>query len=151
MLALAVAVHVLAAVVWVGGMFFAHMALRPSVAPMTPADRLALWGRVFPRFFAWVWAAVIALQVTGNAAAILLYGRFHAAPPHIDLMAGIGTLMTVLFVYLYFVPYRRFRAALAQGELPTAAGHQARIRQIVATNLALGLLTTVVAAAGRYW
>src|SRR6185437_715526 len=45
--------HVLSAVVWVGGMFFAHQMVRPSVAPLDAPVRLALWRRIFERFFAW--------------------------------------------------------------------------------------------------
>ena len=44
-------IHVLSAVVWVGGMFFALLVLRPAVGPLEPAVRLALWRRVFARFF----------------------------------------------------------------------------------------------------
>ena len=34
--------HLLGVVVWVGGMFFAHMALRPSVLALNPPERLPL-------------------------------------------------------------------------------------------------------------
>ena len=50
------AVHVLAAVIWVGGMFFAVLVLRPSAGALKPSDRLPLWGRVFGKFFPLVWA-----------------------------------------------------------------------------------------------
>jgi len=49
-------VHVLATVVWVGGMFFAHQCLRPVVrAQLEGPQRLRLWNGVFGRFFPWVW------------------------------------------------------------------------------------------------
>ncbi|HEX3974101.1 MAG TPA: hypothetical protein VHX19_22390, partial [Stellaceae bacterium] len=57
--------HILSAVVWVGGMFFAHQMVRPSVAPLDAPVRLALWRGIFERFFAWVWVAVILLLVSG--------------------------------------------------------------------------------------
>jgi len=42
--ALPYALHVLAAVVWVGGMFFAWMVLRPAaVSALQPPERLMLW------------------------------------------------------------------------------------------------------------
>ena len=47
--------HTLAAVIWVSGMFFAHMALRPALMEEQPPTRLQVWRNVFPRFFAWVW------------------------------------------------------------------------------------------------
>ncbi|WP_343074980.1 hypothetical protein [sulfur-oxidizing endosymbiont of Gigantopelta aegis] len=49
---LAFTLHLLSAVIWVGGMFFAHMILRPSaVEQLEPPQRLPLWVAVFGRFF----------------------------------------------------------------------------------------------------
>ena len=42
---LAYAVHVLFAVLWVGGMAFAILALRPALAVLEPPQRLALIDR----------------------------------------------------------------------------------------------------------
>ncbi len=58
--------HLLAAIGWVGGMLFAHVALRPSAMALEPPVRLALWQRVFSRFFPLVWLCVITLLVTGT-------------------------------------------------------------------------------------
>ena len=38
-MAVLLALHVLAAVIWVGGMFFAYMVLRPSAGPLESASR----------------------------------------------------------------------------------------------------------------
>ncbi|MBF0562531.1 MAG: CopD family protein [Alphaproteobacteria bacterium] len=143
------ALHSLAAIVWVGGMFFAHMALRPAVGPMSPKERLELWSRVFPRFFAWVWAAVVILLGTGHVIIVEVYGNMKSAGLFIEAMAAIGLVMAILFMYLFFVPYRRFNAAMRQSDLATAAVHQARIRQIVTVNMVLGMITVVVGTVGR--
>ena len=51
--------HVLEIVVWVGGMFFAYLALRPAAALLLePPQRLALWQDTLRRFFNWVWLAI---------------------------------------------------------------------------------------------
>ena len=60
----AVSLHILAAIVWIGGMFFAVLVLRPSAFPLEPPDRLALWRRVFQRFFSWVWLSLALLLGT---------------------------------------------------------------------------------------
>jgi uncharacterized membrane protein len=60
-MAFGIAIHALAAVLWVGGMFFAYMVLRPSAGPLEAPVRLQLWDRVFSRFFPWVWASVATL------------------------------------------------------------------------------------------
>ena len=58
---LAYTLHVLAAMIWVGGMFFAWMILRPAaMAALDGPARLKLWVNVFQRFFVWVWVAVSA-------------------------------------------------------------------------------------------
>ena len=58
-------VHAFAAVIWVGGMFFAYMVLRPATGALDPHVRLDLWGQVFVQFFPWVWASIVALLVSG--------------------------------------------------------------------------------------
>ncbi len=140
--AFASVLHVLAAIVWVGGMFFAYMVLRPSLGILEPPQRPALWNTVFPRFFPWVWVAVIVLPATGYAMV------FADAGVHVHVMHALGWVMIALFVFLYAVPFRRFQSALAGGG--EAAGHLTLIRRIVAVNLVLGLITSAVAAWGRF-
>ena len=66
MMGLAIALHVLSAVIWVGGMFFAYMAMRPAVVEVVEASqRGVLWSRTLERFFRWVWLSVVLLLVTG--------------------------------------------------------------------------------------
>lgn len=146
------ALHVLAAVIWVGGMFFAYLILRPAVGGIEPApERPKLWSRVFPRFFAWVWAAVVVLPLTGYWRLFMDFGGFARAGLSVHVMHVLGLVMIGLFVFLYVVPYRRFQAAVAAGDFPTAAPQLTVIRRIVGTNLALGLFVAAVAAFGRLW
>ena len=70
------AFHTLGAVIWVGGMFFAYVVLRPSTGPLEPPVRLALWSRVFARFFLWVWLSVAALLASGLAMVYAEFGGF---------------------------------------------------------------------------
>lgn len=149
--AFATALHLLAAVVWVGGMFFAYVVLRPAAGPLTPPERLALWARAFGGFFAWVWVAVVALPATGYVRVFHDFGGFGAAPIHVHVMHGLGLVMIALFLAAYFVPYPRYRAAVAARDWPVAGRHLATIRRIVAGNLALGLITAAVGASGRFW
>ena len=150
-LALAVTLHLLAALVWVGGMFFAHLALRPAAAAvLEPPLRLTLWEGVLRRFFRWVWGAVAVLLVTGYGIVFVVYGGFAATRPFVHLMSAGGLLMVALFAWVYFVPFARMGRAIADQDWPAAARQQGRIRTVVAVNLALGLATSVVGVAGRY-
>jgi uncharacterized membrane protein len=147
---LLISLHLLAAVIWVGGMFFAYMALRPAAGALDLAARLALWARVFQGFFRWVWPAVILLPLTGYAMIFTLLGGMGAVGLHIHLMQGLGWLMILAFMHLYFAPYRRLRQGIAAGDLQTAASKLNQIRLIIAFNLVLGLTVVAVAGAGRY-
>lgn len=150
MAAFLIAVHVLAATIWVGGMFFAYLALRPAAANLSLAERLPLWSRALGRFFLWVWLAVISLIVTGYALVFGFFGGMGAVGTHIHVMHGLGWLMFLAFGHLFFVPWKRLRAALAAGSVDEGARHLNQIRWIVAFNVTLGLIVVAVAAGGRY-
>lgn len=151
MISLMIALHVLAAIVWVGGMAFALFVLRPAAGPLDPPVRLALWQRSFERFFVWVWAAVILLPLSGLWLIFGQYGGFQALPVHLHLMHGIGWIMVLVFLHLWFAPYKRFKTALAAGDPPAAAAALDQIRKLVTANLALGLINAAIGASGRYW
>ena len=148
---LLVALHVLAAMVWVGGMFFAYVVLRAAAGPLEPALQLALWHRVFSRFFPWVWASIVLLLVSGYGMLLQYFGGFAGAPLHIHVMQAMGLVMMLLFLHLFFVPWRRFGRAVAGNAMAEAAKQLDQIRRIVAVNLVLGLLTVIVGSSGRYW
>ncbi len=149
---LATALHALAAVVWVGGMFFAYMVLRPAVGGINPPpERLKLWDRVFGRFFVWVWGAVVIIPATGYLLIFTQYEGFATTPIHIHWMHGLGWIMNALYIYLYFGPYRGFRRAVAAEDWPSGGANLNTIRRIVGTNLVIGLITAAIGASGRYW
>lgn len=150
-MAVLIALHVLAAVVWVGGMFFAYMVLRPSAGALEPGPRLQLWRRVLGRFFPWVWASIVVLLATGYWMIFAYLGGFAGAGLHVHVMQAVGIVMMLLFLHLFFAPWRRFSAAVDGGEFPDAAKQLNQIRLMVATNLALGLITIAVGASGRFW
>lgn len=144
-------IHTLAAVVWVGGMFFAHMALRPSLMREEPPTRLRVWSHVFPRFFAWVWLSVVILPLTGYVMVFVDFGGFESAGRHVEVMHGLGWVMVFLFAFLFFRPFVRFNTAIGQEDWPTAAANLATIRRIVTTNLILGLIVIGAGVSGRFW
>ena len=142
--------HVLGAVLWVGGMAFALLALRPAMAVLEPPQRLALHEGALRRFFLIVWHAMPVLLLTGWVLLFFWYGGFRGAGWHIHLMHLTGLIMAAVFVAIVLGPWRRFRAALAAGDRAGAATAMDRVRQMVSLNLGLGLLTVAVAAWGRF-
>ncbi len=135
------AVHVLCAIVWVGGMFFAYLVLRPSLSVLEPPQRMALHGQVFRRFFLIVWHAMPLIVLTGLAMIFGVLGGMAGVRWNVHVMLLLGLVMSAVFMAIVFGPYRTFRAA--PGPVPLDA-----IRKLIGINLALGLLTSAIAVLG---
>ena len=141
-------IHLLAALIWVGGMFFAYVALRPAAAEvLEPPQRLSLWDAVFRRFFSWVWGAVSILMVSGLYMVYLYGGLAHVAR-HIHIMLFSGLTMMVIYSYVYFACYVPFNLHVAKQRWKEAGEILGKIRKLIAINLSLGLLTVCVAVIG---
>jgi uncharacterized membrane protein len=133
-------------VVWVGGMFFAHMALRPAVQSLAPPERLPLLAAALSRFIAWVAVAIVAILASGAAMLAMMPG---SAGYHVHAMIAVGLAMVAIYLYIVAVPLRTLRAAVAARDWPRAGAAMARIRQLVAVNLALGIAVIAVAYLAR--
>jgi len=147
----AIVLHILSAVLWVGGMFFAHQVLRPvAVQQFEPPQRLKLWTQVFRRFFPWVWVCIVLLLLSGYWMVFRLFGGMSGIGLHIHIMQALGWLMILLFMHLYFAPFRRLKEAVITEQWPEAGKRLNQIRLIVGINLVLGLVVIAIAAGGRY-
>lgn len=143
-----VLLHVLAAVVWLGGMFFAHFCLRPAaVETLEPPKRLPLLEATFRRFFRYVSAAVLVLFLTGLP--LLLQVGFRHAPTGWHLMFTLGIVMAAVFIHIYARLYPQLRRDCAALAWPSAAEVLARIRLWVTVNLALGVCAVAAAYSAR--
>lgn len=151
-LAIALMLHALAAVVWVGGMVFAYCFLRPVAGSVLESpERLQLWRGVFARFFPVVWVAIAVLLLTGYYMTLGPFGGFGSVGLHVHAMHGLALVMTAIFAHLFFAPWKRFRRAVDRADNERAAAELGRIRRMVAVNLVLGVIVVVVATGGRYW
>lgn len=147
---IAITLHVLSAVLWVGGMFFAHQVLRPvAAAQLEPPARLTLWVGVFTRFFPWVWLFVLLLPVTGYWMIFRLFGGMSGVGMPVHIMQALGWLMILIYMHLFFAPFRRLKEAVVTAQWPEAGKQLGRIRHIVGVNLALGLIVIAIASGGR--
>lgn len=144
-------IHQVAAIVWIGGMFFAHFALRPAaLAVLEPPVRLTLFAAVFQRFFIWVWVAVLSLLITGFILLFSWFGGMKSAPAYVHLMLTLGLAMTAIYSYIFFAPYRKLRIAVEMQSWPAAKAALDTIRKLVVLNLTLGMIIVITTAAGRY-
>jgi len=141
--------HVIGVVVWVGGMFFAYMTLRPAAAVLLePPQRLPLWQATLSRFFTWVWIAV-GLIVVSSAWMLVALGGMKSVGVYVHIMLAIGVVMMLIFAHVFFAPYRRLTRAVQAKDWPAGGAALAQIRKLVGLNLILGLLTVAVAILGR--
>jgi uncharacterized membrane protein len=138
-------IHLLAMFVWLGGMFFTLVCLRPALGVLEPPpQRLRLMNAVLGRFFAAVsWAAGLML-----ATGVLMLPRGASSGvqpvPAITAMAALGVVMICVFVFVRLVPFRRLQAAIAEGDAPGAAAALNGIRVLVVLNLAIGVAIVLI-------
>lgn len=131
--------HIAAAVVWMGGMSFMLFAFRPALgAALAPSLRLPLLAGVLQRFFVMVWACVLLLLASGGFMMVLANAQ--ALPVGWHVMAGIGTLMFLIFGHIHFALFRSMKSALATSDWPAAGQRATRIASWVTVNFCLGWL-----------
>ena len=103
MMTLMLTLHLFSALIWVGGMFFAYVVLRPAAASqLQPPERLGLWVSVFSKFFPWVFASIVVLLASGYWMVLSFYGGFDAVGNHVHLMIWSGYLMMLIFLHVFF-------------------------------------------------
>lgn len=131
--------HLLAAIVWLGGISFMLLALRPAAAQLLePPQRLPLIAQVLQRFFALVWTSIALLLLTGLT--LLMPAGMKNAPTGWHLMLGLGLVMFALFGHLYFGPFRRLKQAVSASHWPEGGRRVGQIATLAAINLVLGIL-----------
>lgn len=151
MISIASLLHVLFAVIWVGGMFFAYVILRPAAATtLETPERLMLWRRVLAKFFVWVWKSVVIVLLTGYWLGFAVFSSMGDWPTHVHVMHGLGLIMAVLFLAVFFLPFRQLRQAVDAQDWQSGVTALANIRRLVAINLAIGVVVVVAASGGRF-
>lgn len=141
-------IHLLAVLIWVGGMFFAYMVLRPAaVDVLQPPERLRLWVNVFRRFFNWVWGAIGTILVTGFYMIYLFGGMAHVTH-YVHVMLLLGLVMVAIYCYVFFACYVPLTLHVSRERWKEAGEILGKIRKLVGLNLTLGLVTVCIAVIG---
>ena len=145
---LMLSLHLLAAIAWLGGMFFAYFCLRPAATELlAPPQRLPLWVATFARFLRYAAIAVGVILASGFT--MLAQTGFAGAPWGWHLMATLGLVMSAVFAYVYLGLYQRLRAACDASDWPAAGVALNGIRRLVALNLVLGVCAVLAAVSAR--
>lgn len=142
--------HILAAVIWVGGLFFCYALLRPALGTIDEQQRLTIWAKTLKKFFPWVWLCIVVFLATGFYM-ISLLGGFSAIGMHIYVMGGLAIIMIVIFKFVYAAPFQHLCRGVEEKKWEVAAFALGTIKTLVAINLLLGITTIFVATilAGR--
>lgn len=134
------AAHVLAIVLWVGGMAFAHFVLRPAAQALEAPQRLGLLQRALQRFLALAGVAVAVALATGIAMiGVARAGAVSTMPLTWSVMSVLGLVMALVYVHVRFVLYPRLARAVAAQDWPAGGAAMGPLRAWVGLNLALGV------------
>jgi uncharacterized membrane protein len=145
-MSIALFLHLLSVVVWVGGMFLAYVVVRPAIVEvLEPPQRLKLWSGIFRRFFPWVWAAVAVILASG----FMMMGQMPRVPVYVVVMTVIGVVMSGIFMQVYFAPFARLKRAVTAEDWKAGGAALGQIRMLVGINLALGIINIAVVVLGR--
>jgi uncharacterized membrane protein len=142
--------HLLSAVIWVGGMFFAYMFLRPVAATqLEPPVRLTLWVGTFKKFFPFVWLAVLFLPLTGYMMIFDIWASMANTPLYVHIMNGLGIVMILIYLHVYFAPFNRLKEAVIKQDWPEGGKNLNIIRKMIGINTMIGLIVIIIASGGR--
>ena len=136
--------HVLATIVWIGGMVFSHFFLRPAVMSLEVAERVRLMHEVLRRFFNAVSVAVLVTLVTGLwmigrvAKQLVQSGAGFSMPLSWTLMAGLGILMMLIFAHIRFALFKRLSMAVQTMDWDAGSVALASIRHMGRSELGSG-------------
>lgn len=139
--------HVLAAIVWVGGMIAVRFAVHPAMQHISDEHtRLARTLEVLKNFFTFVIPMIVILIITAAIMAIgfqfkivggFMYGMVH-------FKEALWTLMTIFFVIIY-VRRNRAEHAFIAGNLVEAKRQLAPIAKFyIPANIFMGLIAVFV-------
>ena len=142
---IAIALHVLGAILWVGGLYFMVSILRPVAEELLePPLRQALMYKTMGRFFVRLWVIVLGILATGFFMIFMVYGGFGALPVRIHVMTTIGLVMTAIFAYVHGIVYPAVGRALSHQNYKEGKRMIHRIRDLARVNLGLGTLLVLI-------
>jgi uncharacterized membrane protein len=153
-------VHVLAAMIWIGLVFFVNFVQLAVLRQADEATRGILHREIVPRVATWfrhastvtVLSGLILLMLSGYLLPSLVYGTSVYVSPAKGIMlwsAVLGALAMWMFVHMYIWPNMQVVLGLRPGDAEAKAAARARVILFARLNLVLALpvITGMIAAA----
>lgn len=141
------ALHILAVVMWIGGVGFVTTTAMPAIRAAHAADERLRAFHEFERRFVWqarLWVLLAGASGFWMAARAHLWARFH--DPHFWWMHAMVLVWLIFFAMLFFIEplvlHRRM------GSSPTPARDFDRMERMHRVLLTFSLITVLAAAAG---
>lgn len=143
--AISIALHILGAILWVGGLYFMVYIVRPvAESNLEPPARQAFMYRTMGRYFVRLWIIVAVILGTGFTMIFGVYGGFGQLPVRIHIMTGIGLLMTLIFAFVHFFLLPSVGEAIKEGDLKKGKKYIHLIRDLARLNMGLGTAIVLV-------
>ncbi len=142
--------HLLAIIVWIGGMVFAHFFLRPATLKLEAPQRVRLMHDALSRFFQAVLLAAVVVLASGLwmigrvAKESVQAGLGFNMPLNWTIMATLGIVMIAIFGHIRFALFKRLKRAVAASDWPAGGAALASIRTWVGINLFIGVTIVVI-------
>lgn len=102
LLKLALFLHIISAIFWIGGMLFLVLVIAPFLKTLAdPKEKSRIYQIVGKQYRFWGWAAIITLLVTGPFMLLTLYPDHSMYAPNNDFgMAVTGKILLVTIIVL---------------------------------------------------
>jgi uncharacterized membrane protein len=145
------AIHIVSAILWIGGLSMALVILKPGVLAVDGQMRLAIWHREFTFVLPWSWVCIAALVLSGFAMVFIGFGELTQPPVHIRWMMGLGLLAVGIYAYFQYRLWRHFRRLMLGSDWTAAERVITKIRWLLGSVMLLGLAAAIAGSAGRYY
>jgi hypothetical protein len=84
----------------------------------------------------------------------MIYGVFGSpgnSPLYVLLMVSFALIMIAIFIYICFLPHRRFTRYLKEGDLASAEYRLLQLRRLGKLSAGLGLCVVIIIGIGSHY
>ncbi|MFQ5441557.1 MAG: DUF4149 domain-containing protein [Thermodesulfobacteriota bacterium] len=140
--------HIVAAILWIGGMLFISLIIAPFLLTMPdPKERSKIYQVVGKKYRLWGWAAIITLLVTGPVILFNFYGVYpQAVFSHAFNSTPVGRALTIKLTLVAIIVISSFVHDFWLGPKARNSPHFSLIAKIFGrSNLIVALFIVIFA------
>lgn len=103
------------------------------------------------RFFQWIWLAILVLLVSDGWMIYNIFGGIAYTPIYVVIMMAIALMMIVVFLWIFYRPYRYYQQAYQLQDISACQQQLASIRLLAKLNMGLGFCVVLVIGGGPHF